>query len=118
MAQKSIPDHIQYRNRVLLGGRDVTPDPAKDLGSMKGSETPGDLLLNLRHSKIPFRLVVVERYPEIEHEVERLRPVPMKSFQQVSRFGLFRSAPLALGRWPGFKKRILLVAEGDGAAIA
>jgi len=117
ISQKGIPDCPQYRKRILLDRRDITPDPAKDLGAPQGPESAGNLLLDFSHAYIPFRLVVPEGNPKIEHEIQRLRPIFIKTLQQVSRFGFFKPAPLALGPRPDFEEWIFMIPKCDDAAV-
>ncbi len=61
---------LEYINTLLSGRRDVTADTTEVLCSLLSTEATGDLLLNLHHSQVSLRQIVVKRHPKIIHEPE------------------------------------------------
>lgn len=75
-------DRIHHTVALLLHRRNVAPQLAELYCSFLCSEVATDLLLDLQHSQITFRLIIIKRYSEIGHEQQYLISPDSQSVHQ------------------------------------
>ena len=64
-AFQGLAQAVQDRQAMLLDGRDVPTDAAEVGSGVRAAERAGDLLLDLDHADVAFRLVVAEGHAEV-----------------------------------------------------
>ena len=136
-AFQGLAQAVQDRQAVLLDGRDIPADAAEVRSGVLAAESAGDLLPDLHHANVAFRLVVAEGHSEVVQEAERGILAQLQPFDQIARLALFQPAAPRHRRWvrqgigsqplrdqfvvPGLQSRQLLgrqaiLAGGDGGA--
>lgn len=103
-----------YIDRLLLGGNDIGSYTSIGLGPGNATQAPGDLQLDLVHSQIAFRHVVIKRHLEVFHKQEVFLLAIAQAFQQIKRFAFCRAAFFAAGhrRWMEAKTLVKDLPEG------
>src|SRR5437870_3234186 len=79
---------------LLTHRRDIGANLAKDFSSGHSTKAARDFLLNLHHSDISFRLVIIKRHVEIIHKGKSFSAIIAEPVKQILGFGLFLAPSL------------------------
>ena len=87
-AEEHALQRLQGVEVVLACRGDVTADAAEVHKCLDAAKGAGDLLAQLHHPQIPFRLVVVEGHGEVAHEGEDFIGVVAEAVEQIAGIAL------------------------------
>ena len=72
LTSERITDSTEDMDGILTGGREIASNLHKGIGPFERPEPPGNLLFDLDHPHIPFRLVIIKGDAEVLHERQSL----------------------------------------------
>ena len=88
------------------------------MSTFLGAKAARNLLFQLDHADISFRLVVVKRHLKIVDKSQHLPFIAAKTIQQVLGWTLFDPSPLLGSSWVWLWQRIGLQSQGDQVIVA
>src|SRR6266568_6977557 len=97
MTSKSGLQRGQQRQTLFAQGGQIATNSTKRLCPSKTTETAGDLLLDLDHTKIALGEIVVKIHAQILEEGEDGFLLFAQAIEQIASVALFAATPLARG---------------------